>query len=213
MIRRQNYLDKIDNGFEYNSIVILLGARQVGKTTLMKLYSQDNPAFWLIGENPETAQLFEKLSDIERFLKININSELSGLLVIDEFQYIKGISIMLKMLADKYNKLKILCSGSSSLDIMQEVEESLAGRVRVISVYSLSFANYVKFYDDNLFNKFISFNLNDNIPLFLPDIPLLLQEYLIYGGLPKVAEAKKSQDKEELLNDMGRSRTSRRARR
>lgn len=202
MIKRQEYLDKINNGFKYNPIVVLLGARQVGKTTLMKLYSQNNPAFWLIGENPETAQLFEKLSVIERFLKLNMNNELQGLLVIDEFQYIKGISIMLKLLADKYADLSILCSGSSSLDIMQEVEESLAGRVRIISVYSLSFAEYVKFYDDNLYAKFTDLNLNDNIPLFLPEIQLLLNEYLIYGGLPKIAKATKANDKEELLNDI-----------
>lgn len=57
----------------------------------MQLYSQNNHAFWLNGENPETAQLFEKFSEIERFLKISINEELRGLLVVDEFQYINDI--------------------------------------------------------------------------------------------------------------------------
>jgi predicted AAA+ superfamily ATPase len=45
---------------------------------------------------------------------------------------------MLKLLTDKFGNLRILCSGSSSLDILQNIEESLMGRVRVIEVLSLS---------------------------------------------------------------------------
>ena len=64
--------------------------------------------------------------------------ELNGLLLLDEFQFIQGISTMLKLLTDKFGNLRILCSGSSSLDILQNIEESLMGRVRVIEVLSLS---------------------------------------------------------------------------
>ena len=45
---------------------------------------------------------------------------------------------MLKLLTDKFGNLRILCSGSSSLDILQNIEESLMERVRVIEVLSLS---------------------------------------------------------------------------
>ena len=55
----------------------------------------------------------------ERILKICLNAELNGLLLLDEFQFIQGIS-------------------SSSLYILQNIEESLMGRVRVIEVLSLS---------------------------------------------------------------------------
>ena len=74
----------------------------------------------------------------ERILKICLNAELNGLLLLDEFQFIQGISTMLKLLTDKFGNLRILCSGSSSLDILQNIEESLMGRVRVIEVLSLS---------------------------------------------------------------------------
>ncbi len=74
----------------------------------------------------------------ERILKICLNAELNGLLLLDEFQFIQGISTMLKLLTDKLGNLRILCSGSSSLDILQNIEESLMGRVRVIEVLSLS---------------------------------------------------------------------------
>lgn len=55
----------------------------------------------------------------ERILKICLNAELNGLLLLDEFQFIQGISTMLKLLTDKFGNLRILCSGSSSLDILQ----------------------------------------------------------------------------------------------
>ena len=74
----------------------------------------------------------------EKILKICLNAVLNGLLLLDEFQFIQGVSTMLKLLTDKFDNLRILCSGSSSLDILQNIEESLMGRVRVIEVLSLS---------------------------------------------------------------------------
>ncbi len=202
MINRDTYIEKIENGFKYNPIVILLGARQVGKTTLMKLYVENKPHIELNGENPDSADLFQGFATIERYLQLNINKDLNGLLIIDEFQFIDNISVLLKLLVDKYSNLKILCSGSSSLDIRLNVKESLAGRVRLIPVYPLSFEEYVKFYDENLYQKFIMANINDNIPVLFPEIPQLLKEYLLYGGLPKVALAHTGNDKKALLKDI-----------
>jgi predicted AAA+ superfamily ATPase len=202
MIDRANYKEKIKKGFSVNPIVVLLGARQVGKTSLMKIYSREFPGFWINGENPDTMQLFSGFSIIEKYLKVNINNKLSGLLFIDEFQYIDNISVMLKLLTDKYPDLKILCSGSSSLDIHQQVKESLAGRVRIIPVYSLSFNEYVKFNDQTLYENLQSYGIEDDIAVFLPEIPVFLKEYLLYGGLPKIVLTKDPYEKEELLNDI-----------
>ena len=201
-IEREYYLEKIKQGFKNNPIVVLTGARQVGKTSLMQLFLSGRDHLWLDGENPETAQVFQNFSDLETFLRININREISGVMVIDEFQYIENISLMMKLLVDKYSQLKILCSGSSSLDIIQKVNESLAGRIRIISVYSLSFEEYILFNDKTLYDKFIQLELKDNISILLPEVNLLLKEYILYGGLPKVALEKKTHEKEALLNDI-----------
>ncbi len=202
MIKRDFYTEKIISGFKYNPIVVLIGARQVGKTTLMEMFVENRQNLWLNGQNPETAQFFEKFSITERYLKLNINDELDGLLVIDEFQFINDISTILKLLVDKYKKLNILCSGSSSLDILQKVEESLAGRVRLINVYSLSFNEYVKFQNTDLHQKFEKCNLEDDINILFPQIPLYLNDYLLYGGLPKTALANQYAEKVELLDDI-----------
>jgi len=202
MITRSSYTDKIKAGFKSNPLVILIGARQVGKTTLMEMYVKDKRHVWINGQNPETAELFERFSSIERYLKININESIDGLLVIDEFQYIDKISTSLKILADKYKKLKILCSGSSSLQIMQNVEESLAGRVRIINVYALNFREYLKFQEIDLWKKLQKTTINDDVNALFPQVPQLLKEYLTYGGLPKVALTKNHAEKIELLNDI-----------
>ena len=136
-------------------IAVLIGARQVGKTSIMKMYPTEGfrNTLFLNGQDAEVAERFQKLSTIEQYLRVYLNEDLEGLLMIDEFQFVNGISTMLKLLTDKHERLKILCSGSSSLDILKNVEESLAGRVRVIEVLSLSFSEYLLFRDENLFRS------------------------------------------------------------
>ena len=134
---RSSYSDKIYKAFQSLPIVVLIGSRQVGKTTIMENLALNGKKIILTGQNPEVAELFQKYSTLKDFLTINMNETIKGYLLIDEFQFIPGISTMLKLLVDQHKDLKILCTGSSSLDILQKVEESLAGRVRIIEVYSL----------------------------------------------------------------------------
>lgn len=202
MIARNFYIEKIEVGFKYNPIVVLLGARQVGKTSIMEMFVENKSNLWLNGQNPEIAQLFEHFSIIERYLKLNINNQLEGLLVIDEFQFIPDISLILKLITDQYKKIKILCSGSSSLDITNKIEESLAGRLRLVPVYSLNFNEYLKFTASGIYEKFENCQPEDNINVLFPQIQFVLNEYLVYGGLPKIALAADFQEKQELLNDI-----------
>lgn len=201
LVYRNSYIDKIDNAFRYTSIAVLIGARQVGKTSIMKCYVENKPHLLLNGQDAEMAALFTKLSSIEQYLAIQLNAELKGLLLIDEFQYIEGVSTMLKLLTDKYSELKILCSGSSSLDILQQVEESLAGRVRVIEVLSLSFSEFLLFKDKKLNQMQQRIDIQSSNALTAP-VEAKLNEYLTYGGLPRVVLADSPADKVELLNDI-----------
>jgi len=202
MLKRECYLKKIEAGFRQTPIVILIGARQVGKTSLMKVFDKDKKSVFLNGQDTEIAELFQKLSVIEKYLQVYLNEELDGFLMIDEFQYIGGVSTMLKLLTDKHEKLKILCSGSSSLDILQKVEESLAGRVRIIEVLSLSFTEYLQFNDEKLHLLYRKFDMDtENSALTVP-IEQLFSEYLIYGGLPRAALTKSKEEKTEILDNI-----------
>ena len=203
MIPRDSYQVKINTAFQSLPIVVLIGARQVGKTSIMKMYPTEGfkNTLFLNGQDPDVAGLFGHLSTIEEYLSNYLNSELDGLLMIDEFQFIHGIATMLKLLTDKYDKLKVLCSGSSSLDIQQRIDESLAGRVRVVEVLSLSFAEFLLFKDEKLYQLQQSLQDTGNIVL-TQQLHQAYEEYLIYGGLPRVALTSDAEQKVELLNDI-----------
>lgn len=204
MFIRKKYLEKIENGFKNLPIIVLIGARQVGKSTIMRLFERDygKKTLFLFGQDPQIADLFGELSTIEQYLRVYLNEELDGLLCIDEFQYINNISTIMKLLCDKHSRLKILCSGSSSLDILQKVEESLAGRLRVIEVTSLSFEEYVMFRDEHLHKLYCSLDLNTPSSALTEPVAQLFDEYLVYGGLPRVALENRAEEKTELLNDI-----------
>lgn len=202
IILRNDYLDKISNALKFVPIVVLTGARQVGKTTIMRSFIPDGKQLFLNGQNPEIIELFSKYSVIAAYLKAELAPDLAGTLFIDEFQYIPDISSMMKLLTDEHTGLKIICSGSSSLDIMGKVSESLAGRVRIIPVYSLSFREYVRFYDQELFEKFEQYKLEDPVEIIDKRIPILMHSYLLTGGLPRVSLASKSDDRIDLLQDI-----------
>ena len=206
LILRKDYIDRINEAFEALPIVVLIGARQVGKTSIMQ--SLDTSAFqasvMLIGQDTEVAEVFDKQSSLELYLSATLGPSLDGLLMIDEFQFIPHVSTRLKLLVDKYPHLKVLCSGSSSLDIQRNVEESLAGRVRVIEVLSLSFREYLRFCDaDQL--RFLDLASNADAEPLLRRVQDRYQEYLVFGGLPRVALAVGAEQKISLLNDINKT--------
>ena len=202
IVKREHYLQKIRDAFKFVPIVVLIGARQVGKTTIMDSYADESgkTVLRLNGQDPEVAALFDKMSVLEEYLRVWLDPNFEGLLLVDEFQYVDNVSTMLKLLTDKHRDLRILCTGSSSLDILQRVEESMAGRVRIIEVLSLSFSEYLLFRDDNLWQLQQKATVADEALMS----PLLnaYHEYLIYGGLPRVALATKNTDKIALINDI-----------
>ncbi len=202
MLLRDKYLKKIAAGFKTVQIVVLIGARQVGKTSIMKSCEWDKNHLFLNGQDPEIATLFQRLSDIEQYLRVYLNDKLEGYLLVDEFQYIDGISTMMKLLTDKHDQLKILCSGSSSLDILQHLEESLAGRVRTIEVLSLSFEEYLLFQDRNLHKLYLTFDAETETSALTETVEKALSTYLLYGGLPRAALTDHPDEKIEILDDI-----------
>lgn len=202
MSQRIKYIRRIERGLKTTSIVLLIGSRQVGKTHLMKAYPYKGDKHFLNGQDPETADMFQKLSIIETYLKININESLNGLLLLDEFQFINGISTMLKLLTDKYPDLKIICSGSSSLDILQQVEESLAGRIRIVEVFSLSFEEFLEFEDKKLSDLYKVCTAETGHSALTAPLLEKMNEYLIYGGYPRMALQKDLDEKTAVLDDI-----------
>lgn len=122
-----------------NHITILLGARQVGKTYLMKELEVFAKA-----QGKSTAYFnLEIPADIVKFKgsEEDIFKILSGtadVIFLDEFHYLKNASHLFKAVYDSGAKVKIYASGSSSLEIHKHLKESLAGRRQLRKIFPLS---------------------------------------------------------------------------
>lgn len=202
LIKRINYIRKIYSALEHVPIVVLIGARQVGKTSLLHSLDLKQAILELNGQDPEVIEIFQKYSTINEYLRIHLNEQRKGFLLIDEFQFIPNISTLLKLLVDQHPTLKIITTGSSSLDILQNVDESLAGRVRIIEVLSLSFSEFLLFSNDELHADFEKYTIQTDPVIVKREIPLLFQKYIETGGLPRVVLAANQNEKHELLNDI-----------
>lgn len=202
IIDRNKYLKKIDKSLQYVPITVLIGARQVGKTTLLQSFNTQLRKFFIDGQHPDTINLFSDINNVIDLLKIKLSNEVSGLLIIDEFQMIPHISKSLKILVDNFPELKILCSGSSSLDIIQKVEESLAGRIRMIYIYSLSFDENILFEDKQLYDEYQNYPVNTSSAVVNNQIKVIQKKQMIFGGMPRVCLSTDTKEKIHLLDDI-----------
>lgn len=142
MIERM-FAGKIRDAANSRKIVILLGARQVGKTTLLKSLFDSDSILWLNGDELDVQNLFETLS-AQRF-KVYLGTK--KIVVIDEAQRISNIGLRLKVLADSLPDLQIFATGSSSFDLANNVNEPLTGRKRELHLFPLSFEELVNHSD------------------------------------------------------------------
>lgn len=142
MIERMS-AGKIRDAANSRKIVILLGARQVGKTTLLKSLFDSDSILWLNGDELDVQNLFETLS-AQRF-KVYLGTK--KIVVIDEAQRISNIGLRLKVLADSLPDLQIFATGSSSFDFANNVNEPLTGSKRELHLFPLSFEELVNHSD------------------------------------------------------------------
>ncbi|MEI6410555.1 MAG: ATP-binding protein [Bacteroidota bacterium] len=118
-------------------VILILGPRQVGKTTLARQIMAEYPdqSLWLSGDDPETVQVLRQPS----LTRLQSLVGTKTLLVVDEAQRIPGIGITLKLLHDNMPGLQILATGSSALDLAEQTAEPLTGRKWEYLMLPLSF--------------------------------------------------------------------------
>jgi predicted AAA+ superfamily ATPase len=135
MINR-NLLPLLKSKLKDKKVMIVNGARQVGKTTLLKtLTSTFEKVTWWNGDE----------SDIRKMLENPTSSNLKSLLgntemlVIDEAQRIENIGILLKLMHDQIPSVKVIASGSSAFELANRINEPLTGRKWEFTLFPLSF--------------------------------------------------------------------------
>lgn len=133
--------DSIGNRLGTGKAIILMGARQVGKTTLLRnLFTDQDDILFLNGDELDVRQLFENIS-ATRLQAIIGNKKI---LIIDEAQRIEDIGLRLKLITDQLPDIQLIATGSSSFDLANKVNEPLTGRKWEFQMYPVAFSEMVR---------------------------------------------------------------------
>ncbi len=139
MIERLLHKTLADKLFK-KKVIILIGARQVGKTTLLRqILREKENVLWLNGDEMQIQNLFENAS-ADRLLAEFGDSKI---VILDEAQRIKNIGLRLKLIADSDSDIQMIATGSSSFELANEVNEPLTGRKWEYRMFPLSFGEMV----------------------------------------------------------------------
>lgn len=163
-------------------VVVLLGARRVGKTELIKDFLQEwdeNDYLFLNGEDRQVVDVFEEQS-IANVQRIAANKKL---LVIDEAQKIPEIGQKLKLLIDHNPDIAVIATGSSMFDLQYKMGEPLVGRSWTLNLYPLAQMEFDA--EEDVFTT-----------------KAKLEERLIFGGYPELLHLDSWSEKEEYLQEL-----------
>jgi len=137
MIKRTLF-ERIKNNFYKGKAIILLGPRQVGKTTLIQELLEEKEHLFLNGDDPAIRAMLENVSTSN--LKLIIGNH--RIVYIDEVQRILGIGITLKLITDQFKHVQLIVTGSSSLEINNETQEPLTGRKFEYRLFPISWEEF-----------------------------------------------------------------------
>lgn len=165
-----------------NKILILLGARRVGKTRLIKDYLKTLPEKSYLGLNGEDVNDANLLKERSVF---NYKRLLDGieLLVIDEAQHIPEIGQILKLIVDSIEGIKIIATGSSTFDLNNQLGEPLVGRKNTLYLFPLSQIE---------FSEFENYKQTAET----------LEERIIFGGYPELTQYPDWNEKQDYLYEI-----------
>jgi len=182
-------------------IGIIIGPRQVGKTTILKQLSrrlkQHKTKYRYFDlEMPADANYFARdFSDI-----ISDMGNDKQVILIDEFHYLPNATRLFKVIYDGLKRIKVYASGSSAIEMHKHLKESLAGRRRLYRVYPLSFSEWLP-------AKSTGIGLPRDITLKLrrgthDKLKKYLKEFIIFGGMPGLVNERSKEAKKRLLLDL-----------
>lgn len=178
-ILKRDIFDQIEMFLGDNSIIVLHGARQVGKTHILYfiqdyLTKKGEKTYYIDLEDSRNLEVLDNGVDsfIQHLGSHGFNLDEQAFILIDEIQYMKSPSPFLKLIADHHKNIRLIVSGSSSFDIKSKFTNSLVGRTVEFEVYPLSFKEFLRF--------------KGTKSVFVDTLTNYYREYMAFGGYPKV---------------------------
>lgn len=206
MLYNRDAVDEITPWLETGEILVLHGARQVGKTSILyylkdQLTASGKPVYYIDLEDSRYLRILD--AGVDEFLRhlaeqgYNVGTEQERLYVfIDEIQYLANPSSFLKLVADHHRGIKLIVSGSSSFAIREKFSDSLVGRTINFEIFPLSFREFLRF-------RGITFiEGQSTTQMKCDELREFYREYALYGGYPRIVLTPEIERKEKYLQQI-----------
>ena len=200
---QRTILNDIRKDIRREEIAFLIGPRQAGKTTIMKILQSELEAagertIFLSLDNDQDRGHFVTQQSLLNKVSLEIGSAGHGFVFIDEIQRREDAGLFLKGLQDLDTPYKFIASGSGSVDLKAKIRESMVGRKRIYEVFPLSLIEFVNFrtgyrYADRLSAFFAVETAQSGA---------LLSEYMNFGGYPRVVLETESREKLRVMDEI-----------
>lgn len=174
--------ESIVNKLQPNKVIVLLGARRVGKTLLLNHlieHSIHEPFLFFNGEDMAVQALLSQRT-AENYKRLLGDKKL---LILDEAQKLEDVGQILKFMVDTIEGLKVIATGSSVFDLSNKLGEPLTGRKYTFKIFPLAQ---------------MEFSAIENSVQTMAK----LEERLIYGCYPELVHLPSNQEKADYLNEM-----------
>jgi hypothetical protein len=195
---KRRIIDKILKFIDSKECITIYGARQVGKTSILKYLIENhlNNAFYFDLEIPSYLELCNKGPEkVVDYLNQKGAKNKRIFLLIDEIQYLDNPAQFIKLMVD-HHPLKLIVSGSSTFEIRKKFKDSLVGRVINYTVYPLDFLEFLNF-------KGHKYSLREKNEKIINDsLVELAKNFIIYGGYPRIVLEQKNENKEIILSQI-----------
>ncbi|MBL7072663.1 MAG: ATP-binding protein [Candidatus Omnitrophica bacterium] len=198
--------------------IILVGSRQVGKTSLLyllirhlvkKMNIPSEDIFYLDLERMEALEVVNAgVESIINYISEQSPTDTKKYVFIDEIQYLDNPSNILKILVDHYSdRIKIFATGSSALTIKKKFQDSLVGRKITFEIFSLNFKEFLVFKKEKRLKEIIEKNESLNIVKSISEISHnklsnYYFEYSLFGGYPAIVLIDGYAEKRKYLDDI-----------
>lgn len=201
---KRRIIDEILKYFNTPDILVLHGARQTGKTSILlylinELNQKRFPHYYVDLEDFRLKEVLD--NGPEELVKLlreeGFNPDKKTFVLIDEIQHLVNPSSFLKLIADHHKNLKLIVSGSSSFEIKSKFKDSLAGRTLEFEVFPLSFEEFMIFKGRPLPER-IGVLTSKKIE----ELRIYFKEYALHGGYPKITLTSSIDLKEKYLKQL-----------
>lgn len=202
---KRNIFNILKLHLKESEMTLIVGLRQVGKTTLMKslkeiVEQEGKKTLFLNYDNETDRSFFSKQESLLAKIKLEFG-ESGGYVFIDEIQRKEDAGLFLKGLYDLGLPYKFVISGSGSLELKEKIHESLAGRKKIFEVQPISFDEFVDFKTGYKYSG----HLIDFFRLEKIKVEQFLFEYLNFGGYPRVIIEPTEAGKRSLIDEIYKS--------